>query len=85
MIASERPNAGNPISKVHGYKLGVIAGLEPVPLVLVVAPELVIVGQLAIVDDANIRKWKRPERMGVVYVHHALGGHSYVADSVCAP
>ena len=55
-----------------------------VALVFVDAAELVVVGQLPVVNHRYIGEWIGPEGMGVVYVNPALGSHAHVADAVSA-
>ena len=57
--------------------------LEPKASLLKLSFQLVVVGQLAIVDDGNVRKGIRPERMRVCDIDLALGRKSYMSKPVC--
>ena len=74
------PAPVEPVAEVDADDLGVVVGVERTPCLLVAAAELVVVGDVAVVDRGEVGDAVGPERLRVAQVDPALGRHPGVAD-----
>ena len=70
------------VGDVDGDDFRVVVRLELEALLLILSLQLVIVGQLAIVNDGDVWKRVRPERMRMRNIDLALSGEPDVSKTV---